>query len=151
MECRPHSRRELTPSICHKSTCAMKEIGEFVLVFWARLQWSPRNATNPALILWSWLRQEAKPILSDCAPIAVSHSQSRTTPHTFLSYFSLLPHSSGSSTASLPCIDEGSDVIDPRNSIACLVRSSSDASSSSSGRLMRYSAAITLLDSPSRA
>ena len=63
----------------------------------------------------------------------------------------LRAHSSGSSPESVLLVARVPDVAEPRGSIARLVRASSAANSVSSGRVIRYSAAITLFDSPSRA
>ena len=62
-----------------------------------------------------------------------------------------LHHSCDSSTDSVVPVAEVGNSTEARSSISCLVRSSSSAKSFSSGRVMRYSAAITLLGSPSRA
>ena len=60
-------------------------------------------------------------------------------------------HTPGSSYEGSTLASGAPAVVAARNSISCLVRSSSAARIFSSGRVMRYSAAITLLDSPSRA
>ena len=60
-----------------------------------------------------------------------------------------LHHSCDSSTDSVALIVGVGNSTEARNSISCLVRSSSSAKSFSSGRVMRYSDAITLFGSPS--
>ena len=62
-----------------------------------------------------------------------------------------LHHSCDSSADSVALIVGVGNSTEARNSISCLVRSSSSAKSFSSGRVMRYSEAITLFVSPSRA